>query len=89
MEGKIDSICSKLEETIKNRVDDVLSSVDWWTQYLCKEPSMKIEGMQLGLQAVTMSLDTWARSLHEEILDTKEDLHKVLNLWIRGTQVER
>jgi hypothetical protein len=61
----------KLEETIRNRVDDVLSSVDWWTQYLCKEPNMKIEGMQLGLQALTMSLYTWARSPHEEILDTK------------------
>jgi hypothetical protein len=47
MEVVINSICSKLEEAIKNWVDDVLSSVDWWTQYLYKELYMKIEGARL------------------------------------------
>jgi hypothetical protein len=43
MEATINSIQSELEETIKNRVEDVLSSVDQATQRLHKELDMKIE----------------------------------------------
>jgi hypothetical protein len=69
---------SELEETIKNWVEDVLSSVNKRTQNLCEELNVKIEEMQLGLQAVMMSL----------IADTMKDIHEDLDLRIQGTQVE-
>jgi hypothetical protein len=56
-------------------VEDFLSSVDQWTQDLCKELNAKTEERQLGSKAVTMSL----------IADTK-DLNTQLNLWILETQ---
>lgn len=40
--------------------------------------STKIEEMQLGLQAITMSL----------IVDTKKDVHKELNLRIPETRID-
>jgi calcineurin-like phosphoesterase len=87
MEAAINSIWSELEETINNQVEDILASVNQGTQGLHKELNMKIE-TQLGLQVVTMSLDTWTQHLHEEIMDTKQDLHKELDLRIQGTQAE-
>jgi hypothetical protein len=88
--GMINPIQSKMEETIKNWVEDVLVSVDQWTQGLCEEVSAKIEETQLALQAV-MSLNMQTKSLYEEfsteIADTKHDIYKERNLSIQGTQV--
>jgi DNA-binding ferritin-like protein len=43
MEAAIHSIQSELEETIRHRVEDVLSYVDQKRQDLCKELTEKIE----------------------------------------------
>lgn len=43
METRINFIQSKLEEAIRNWVEDSLLSVHWWTQDLCKELNTKIE----------------------------------------------
>jgi uncharacterized protein YqgV (UPF0045/DUF77 family) len=45
MEAAISFILSELEETMKNRVEDVLSSADQWRQDLREELNAKIEGM--------------------------------------------
>jgi hypothetical protein len=37
VETAINSFWSKPEETIKNRMEDILASVDQWTQGLCEE----------------------------------------------------
>jgi hypothetical protein len=55
MEAMINSILPKLEDTIKNWPEDMVLSVDQWTQGLCKEFYVKIVEMQLGLQAITIS----------------------------------
>jgi hypothetical protein len=55
MEAPINSIESELEGAIKDRVENVLVSVDQWTHGLCEELNVKIEETQLGLQT---SLDT-------------------------------
>jgi BMFP domain-containing protein YqiC len=57
MEAAINSIQSELEETIKNQMDNVLSSVNQWTQGIRKELNTKIEEMQLSLQTVMTSLN--------------------------------
>jgi hypothetical protein len=51
------------------------------------EFNMKIEEMQLDLQAVT-SLDMRTKSLRKEMADTKKDLHEQLNLRMHGTEVK-
>jgi predicted transposase YdaD len=53
METAINSIGFELDETIKNRVEDVLASVNQWTQDLHKEFNVKTEETHLGLLAVT------------------------------------
>jgi hypothetical protein len=52
------------------------------------EFNMKIEEMQLDLQAVTTSLDMRTKSLCKEMADTKKDLHEGLNIRMHGTQVK-
>jgi transcriptional regulator NrdR family protein len=66
MEATVHSIQSKLEETIKHWVEDVLSCVDQKTQDLHKELNEKIDETWVDFQAVKMSLDTW-NDLHEEL----------------------
>jgi hypothetical protein len=73
MEVAVSFVWYRLEETIKNPVEDALASVDQWTQGLLEELNVKVEEMQLGLQT---SLDMWTQSLCEEIADTKENLHE-------------
>jgi predicted nucleic acid-binding Zn-ribbon protein len=82
MEAAVISIQSALKETINNRVEDTLASVGQRTQDLHEEP---IEEAQLGLRAVTTSLDTRNKSIREEIADIKKDLHEEM---IQRTQVE-
>lgn len=60
-------------------------SVDQWTQGLHEEINAMIEEMQLGLQTCH---DMRARILCRETVDTKNDLHKELDLRIQGTNVE-
>jgi hypothetical protein len=60
------SIHSKLEETIKNQLGNILASVSQWTQDLWKELNVKIEEMDLGLQTVTMFHDTWTKIIYKE-----------------------
>jgi hypothetical protein len=62
---------SELEETIKLRVEDVLSCVDQKTQGLLRELTEKIHETQVDLQAVKKSLDTRTKSLQETLADTK------------------
>jgi hypothetical protein len=50
VEAAMHSIRSELEETIKHRVEDVLSYVDQKTQGLRKDLSEKIDETELDLQ---------------------------------------
>jgi hypothetical protein len=53
------SFWSELEETLKHQVEYVLAYVDQKTQGFCKELNKKIDEMQVDLQAVRTSVDTW------------------------------
>lgn len=55
------------ERDNENRVEDFLSSVDQWTQDLCKGLNEKIEETQLGLKTVTTSLTVGTKDLHEQL----------------------
>jgi hypothetical protein len=57
MEATIHFIWSELQETIKYRVEDVLSYVDQKMQGLCREVTEKIGKTQVDLQAVKTSLE--------------------------------
>jgi predicted RNA methylase len=81
--GKMKVTARVRQESIETT--DVLSSVDQRTEAPCKELKMKIEETEPWLQ---LPLDTWTLSLSKETADTKEDLHKELDLWIQGTQVQ-
>jgi hypothetical protein len=94
LETAIISIQSQLEETIKKRVEDIMLYVDQWTECLCEELNMRIEGKQLK---ILTSFDTWTWNLPEDIENTKEDLreemadtdkdfHEELDLRIHRTQ---
>jgi hypothetical protein len=76
MAAMINTIQSKLEQIIRNRVEDVLVSVNQWTQGLDKEFSAKNEKTQVVLRSV-MSLDMQTKSPNEEFstetVDTKHD----------------
>jgi hypothetical protein len=71
-------------------VEDFLFYVDQKTQGLHKELMEKIDVTQVDLQAVNVSIDTWARCLggdrtetkdfHEATANVRNDLHKELNL---------
>jgi RNase adaptor protein for sRNA GlmZ degradation len=80
MEAAIQSIRSKLKETIKHRVEDVLSCVDQKAQGLHKELAEKIDETQVDLQAIRTSVDMRTRSLLETITDTREHLHEELQV---------
>jgi hypothetical protein len=74
MEAAISSIQSKIGETIKNPVEDILSSVDQWTQGLCQEHNKKIEETQLDLQAEMKDLH---KELDLRILQTQIDIQAI------------
>jgi hypothetical protein len=78
LEAAIHSIRS--EETIKHRVEYVLSCVHQKTQCLRKELTEKINETQVDLQAVKMPLDTQKSSLQETLADTRNDLYEELDL---------
>jgi hypothetical protein len=50
------------------------------------KPNVKIEKTQLGLRALTTSLDTRNKSIREEIAAIKKDHHE--EIMIQRTQVE-
>jgi hypothetical protein len=70
MEVTRNPIWPKLEETVKNWMDDVLSSIDQWTQTLHEELNVMLEEKQLGLHAVTMSPGMLTKNFHEELNET-------------------
>jgi hypothetical protein len=76
METAMDSIQSGLEQAVKYRVENTLASFNQWIQDHWKELHMKTEEMQLSLQAVSTSHDTWAKSLCEEIRDRRSAFTK-------------
>lgn len=76
----VNSIRTELKESIKHRVEDVLTSIDQQTQGLRKELSARIGETQLELR---MSLDTGTKYLHEEVAGTRKDLHEELGLMVQ------
>jgi molecular chaperone GrpE (heat shock protein) len=89
MEVAINSMRSKLENTIKHRMEDVLSYVDQKTQGLSKELIEKIDKIQVDLQAVKTSLNTRTKGFQEAITTTKADLITDLNLFHIEAQATR
>jgi hypothetical protein len=75
MNNPVYSIRSELE-TIKHRVQDVLSCVDHKTQGLRKEMTEKTDETQVSLQAVQTSLYTRTKSLQETLADMKNDFRE-------------
>jgi hypothetical protein len=71
-EAAMHSIWTDLEETIKCRVEDVLTCDDQRTQDLCKENNEKIIGTQMDLQAIKGSHDTPTNSFQETTADTRK-----------------
>jgi hypothetical protein len=65
MEAAIHFIRSELEETIKQRVKDVLSCVEQTTQGLRKEQTEKIDETRADIQAAKTSIDTQKKSLQD------------------------
>lgn len=78
MKVVINSICSELEEAIKNWMEKILASGDQQAQGLCEELNEKIKETQLHLKFVMMSVNTCTRSLKDDIMDTKKNLHKAI-----------
>jgi hypothetical protein len=73
MKATINSIQSELEQTIKNLVEDILTSINQQTKCLHEELHMKMEEKQVELKT---SLDMWTRNLCKEVADTRTDLHR-------------
>jgi gas vesicle protein len=80
MKTTTNSIQSKLEDTIKNHAEDVLSSVN-------QQLKEKVEETNLGLQTAMTSLNMQTKSLCEKIKHAEKDLHKLTDVRIQGTQV--
>jgi hypothetical protein len=83
MEAAIYSIWSEFEDTIKHRVEDVLSCLHQKKQGLRKELTNKIDETQVDLQAIRTSVNTCTKSLLETIIDIMEHLHEKLGLMIQ------
>jgi hypothetical protein len=79
----IKSIRSELEETIKHRVEDVLSCVDQKAQGLRKGLTKKTDETQVDLQAVKTTLETRMKNLQETLVDTRNDIHEELGLMLQ------
>jgi hypothetical protein len=75
-EAEISSIWSELEETIKHRLEDVLSCIDQKTQGIRKELTEKIAETQVDLLTLKSSVNTKTKSLQETLADTRNDLHE-------------
>jgi hypothetical protein len=71
MEAAIHFIWSEFE-TIKHRVEDVLSCVDQKMKGLRKELTQKTDETQVDSEAIRTSVDTRTNSLLETITDTRE-----------------
>jgi hypothetical protein len=71
MEATVHSTWSESKETIKHRMEDVLSCVDQKKQGLCNQLTEKIDETQVDLQAVKTSISTWTGSLKGDITDTR------------------
>jgi 2-hydroxy-3-keto-5-methylthiopentenyl-1-phosphate phosphatase len=80
MQATIHFIRSKLEENIKQQLEDAVSCVNQKTQGLHKELTEKIDETQVDLQAIRSSVDMRTKSLLETITDTQEHIHKELGV---------
>jgi hypothetical protein len=80
MEAAIHSIWSKLEETMKRGVEDILLCVWQKMRSLCKELNEKIDETQMDLQVVESPSIMRAKSFQETLADTGNDIHKELGL---------
>jgi hypothetical protein len=78
MKATVHSVQSKFEETVKHRVEDILSGVVQMTQGLQMKLNEKINETQVDLQAVKAPIDMWTWSLNNEIMDKKKDFHKAI-----------
>jgi ElaB/YqjD/DUF883 family membrane-anchored ribosome-binding protein len=80
----IHSIRSELVETIKYRVEEVLSRADQKKQGLRKEMTEKTDETQVDVQAARTYVYTRTKSLLERITDARENPHEVLGFMIQG-----
>jgi hypothetical protein len=74
---------SELVETMKHRVQGVLSCADQKTQGLLTQMTERINETQVDLQAIRTYFDIRENSLFETITDTREHLHEELGLMIQ------
>jgi hypothetical protein len=84
LEAATHSIGSELEETIKDRVADILSCVVQKAQGLRKELTEKNDETQVDLQAIRTSVDSPTKGLLQTITDTREHLHAEHGLMIQS-----
>jgi hypothetical protein len=84
MESTVHSIRSELEETIKHRVEDVLSCVDQNTQDLRKELNEKTDKTKVELQAIRLSVNTRTKCLLKTIIGARKHFHGEFGLMIQG-----
>jgi hypothetical protein len=70
----INSIRSKLEETINKRMENGVAYLNQQTQGLRKELDEKIMETQQHLQVVMTSIDIWTGTLQDDITGVKKDL---------------
>jgi hypothetical protein len=84
----INSVWGELEETMKHRLEDILSCVNQRSQGLCRELNEKMGEMQVDLQTVKMSLNTWTKNLQETLADTRKDLHEELGFMFHKIEVQ-
>jgi hypothetical protein len=84
MEVAIQSNWFEVEDSVKYRVEDVLSCIHQNVQGLHKEPT------QVDLQAMRMSIDTRTKSLLKTMMDTREHIQEELGFMIQvETQITR
>jgi hypothetical protein len=64
-------------------------SLNTQNQSLCRGTADKkdLQGEFLRIQETQVVRENWTQSLHNNVPDTKKDLHKQLNLRLQGTQV--
>jgi hypothetical protein len=59
-------------------VEDIPACVDQGTLGLREELNENIDATQADIQLVMKSIDTWTRSLKDDIADTKNDCHEAI-----------
>jgi translation initiation factor 2 alpha subunit (eIF-2alpha) len=73
MKAAMQSMRSELDEIIRQRVENVMTSVNRETKEIQKRLTERIENTQVELQAAEVSVDTQARKLQENLEDIRAD----------------